>query len=86
LGIAGVYMAEGMYMQSTDQPNQKNIQFQNHRAVIRFDEYDGYTLSVAFGQSSVFVVNGVNFESETDFMNAAGNFDIATIKSMLGEQ
>jgi len=86
LGIAGFYMVEGAYMQSTDQPDQKNIQFKDHRAVIRYNDYDGYTLSVPFGQSSVFVVNGVNFDSESQFMAAANNFDINTIKKELGEQ
>jgi hypothetical protein len=86
LGIAGFYMVDGTYMQSTDQPDQKQIQFKEHRAVIRYDDYDGYTLSVPFGQSSVFVVNGVNFESESQFMAAANSFDINTIKKELGEQ
>lgn len=86
LGLAGFYMVDGVYTESSEQPDQKQIQFKDHRAVIRYDEYDGYTLSVPFGQSSVFVVNGVNFETENQFMAAANNFDIANIKKELGEQ
>lgn len=86
LGLAGYYMADGVYMQSSDQPDQKQIQFQNHNAVIRYDEYDGYTLSVPFGQSSVVVINAVNFDTESQFMAAANNFDINKIKTQLGEK
>ncbi len=86
LGLAGYYMADGIYMQSTDQTDQKQIQFQNHNAVIRYDDYDGYTLSVPFGQSSVVVINAVNFDTESQFIAAANNFNISKIKTQLGEQ
>jgi hypothetical protein len=86
LGLAGFYMVDGGYMQSTEQANQKSIQFKDHRAVVKYDEDDGYTLSVPFGQSSVFMINGVNFDDETQFMAAANTFDLAKIKKDLGEQ
>jgi hypothetical protein len=86
LGLAGLYMTEGLYMQSTDETNQKQIRFQDHRATIQYADYEGYTLSVPFGQSSLFVVKGVNFDSESHFMTAANNFDINRIKKELGEQ
>lgn len=86
LGMAGFYMVDGAYMQSSEQPDQKQVQFKDHRAVIRYDEYDGYTLSVPFGQTSIFIVNGVNFENEPDFMAAANRFDLSDIKSKLGVQ
>lgn len=86
LGLAGMYLAGGMYVNSTDQTNQKPTRFKEHRAFIQFDEYAGYTLSVPFGQSSVFVVTGVNFDSEDHFMTAANNFDLDRIKKELGEQ
>jgi hypothetical protein len=86
LGLAGYYMADGVYMQSTDQPDQKQIQFQNHNAVIRYDDYDGYTMSISFGQSSVMVINAMNFETESQFMTAANIFDINKIKTQLGEK
>jgi hypothetical protein len=86
LGLAGLYMTEGLYMQSTDQTNQKQIRFQDHRATIQYADYEGYTLSVPFGQSSLFVVKGVNFDSESHFITAANNFDINRIKKELGEQ
>ncbi len=86
LGIAGIFAASGMYTQSTDETNHKQIRFQDHSAYVGYDDHDGYTLSVPFGQSSVFVLRGVNYDSETDFMASAGSFNIQTIKQKLGEQ
>jgi hypothetical protein len=85
LGIAGMYMVGGMY-QTTDETNQKQIRFQEHKAFIEYDDYEGYTLSVPFGQSSIFVLRGANFETENQFMAAANNFDLEKIKKELGEQ
>lgn len=86
LGLAGAYMAGGMYVNTTDETNQKTIRFKEHKAMIQYDDSEGYTLSVPFGQSSVFVITGVNFDSESHFMTAADNFDIETIRKELGEQ
>jgi hypothetical protein len=86
LGLSGFYLNEGMYIQSTDQTNQKQIQFKDHKAVIRFEEYEGYTLSVPLGQTSIFVAKGINFDTENQFMTAVNNFDINTIKKELGEK
>jgi hypothetical protein len=84
LGLAGMYMAEGMY-QTTDDANHKQIRFQEHRAYIEYNDDEGYTLGVPFGQSSVFVLIGSNFDSEKDFLSAANKFDIEKIKKELGE-
>lgn len=86
LGMGRVALQGGYYQQYSDQTNQKQIRFQNNNAHIEFTDNDGYTLSVPFGQSSVFVLNGVNFDNEAHFMKAANQFDIQRIKSELGEQ
>jgi hypothetical protein len=85
-GIAGLAAASGMYAQSTDETNHKQIRFQDHNAYISYDDYDGYMLSVPFGQSSVFILRGINYDTETEFMSSAANFNILTIKQKLGEQ
>jgi hypothetical protein len=85
LGLAGFYMMGETY-QTSDQQNHKQIQYKGQRATIKYDEYEGYTLGVPFGQSSVFVINGVNFSNETQFMTAANTFDLDKIKKELGEQ
>ena len=84
LSATGMYLASGNV--TTTEEGQKIIQFQGHQAVIEYDDHTGYTLSVPFGQSSIMVVNGVNFASEEAMMNAAGKFDINNMKKQLGEQ
>lgn len=86
LGMAGLYWHEGMYRQNTDQPNQKEIRFQDNRAIINYTDEDGYTLSVPFGQSSVFLINGINFENESQFMSAANQFSVNNIKNILEDK
>ncbi len=86
LGMAGLYWHEGMYVQNTDQPNQKEIRFQENRAIINYTDEDGYTLSVPFGQSSVFLINGINFENESQFMSAANQFNVSNIKNILEDK
>lgn len=79
-----MYVSSGTY--ATTEDNQKVIQFQGHRSVIEYNEGSGYTLSVPFGQSSIMVVNGVNFASEQAFMDAANKFNLEKIKKELGEK
>jgi hypothetical protein len=85
LSVVNMYLASGAYGSSTDQ-NYKQVQFKGHRAVIEYDEYSGYKLSVPFGQSSIFIAEGINFENEQSLMSAAENIDIEKIKKDLGEQ
>lgn len=85
LSAANLYLASGTYA-TTQNQNHKQTKFKGYRAVITYDEYSGYSLSVPFGQSSVLVMDGVNFENETQLMKAAENIDIEKIKKQLGEQ
>lgn len=85
-GLFRLAAVSGMYVESTDNPNQKQIRFQDHNAYIMYDDRDGYSLGVPFGQSSIFVLNGVNFDTEQQFMGAASQFNIQNIKQKLGEQ
>ncbi len=66
--------------------NMKITTVQGNRSVLEYDEYTGYNLSVPFGQSSIFVLKCVNFDSEDEVMEAADQFDINTFKELLGEQ
>lgn len=78
--------AAGMYQQRSDQDNMKQVQFQNHRGFIQYDDSSGYSLTVPFGQSSVLLLSGVNFETERSFMDAANLFSMELIKQKLGIQ
>lgn len=85
LSAANMMLAGGAYSTTNDQ-NYKQTTFKGYRSVLQYDNSSGYTLSVPFGQASIFVLNGKNYESEEEIMSAAENFDIESIKKELGEK
>ena len=86
LSAVNLYLNGGGYASTENQENYKKITFQGYPGVIEFDQSSGYKLSVPFGQSSIFILNGTNFDTEQQMMNAAGKFSIDSIKKQLGEQ
>ena len=86
LSAANLYLTSGAYASTAEENNHKQVTFKDHRAVLAYDDNSGYTLSVPFGQSSIFVAEGVNFEDEQEIMAAANEFDIEKIKKELGEK
>lgn len=86
LSAANMYLASGAYATSSEEQNVKQTTFQDEQAVVQYDDDSGYQLSVPFGQSSVLVTNGINFENETSFMNASEDVNLNNIKKQLGEQ
>ena len=75
----------GAYVASTDQ-NQKQVKLKGYNGVLEYNEGSGYKLSVPFGQSSVLILEGVNYANEQEIMSSAEQFDIDKIKKQLGEQ
>jgi hypothetical protein len=87
LAAANMYLANGGYAQTTEGEQQwKQTKIQNYRAVIEYDDYSGYKLSVPVGQASIVVFEGINFETEQQMMDAANTIQLDDIKSKLGEQ
>ncbi len=86
LSSVNMYLTSGAYASTAEDQNHKQVKFKDYRGVLAYDEYSGYTLSVPFGQSSIFIAEGVNFESEQEIMAAANEFDIEKIKKEFGEQ
>ncbi len=87
--MAGVnmMMANSGYAQSTGgQQNWKQTSVKGHKAVIEYDEYSGYKLSVPIGQTSLIFWEGINVASEQEMMKAAEAFDIDGLMKLLGEQ
>jgi hypothetical protein len=77
----------GMYAQSNgDKQNMKQTKVKGNRALIKFDNNEGYTLIVQLGQSGMITWSAVNFASEQEVMTAANSFDIDGIKKLLGEK
>lgn len=87
LAAANMYLSNGGYSQTTGGEQQwKQTKIQDYRAIIEYDDYSGYKLSVPMGQSSIVVFEGVNFETEQQMMDAANEVDLNDIKAKLGEQ
>ena len=86
LSAVNMYLTSGAYGSSAEDQNHKQVKFKEYRGVLAYDENSGYTLSVPFGQSSIFVAEAVNFENEEEIMAAADEFDIEKIKKEFGEQ
>jgi len=82
-----LYLSNGAYSQSNgDQQNWKQTKLKGYRAVIEFDKSSGYKLSVPLGQASLIIFQGVNFNNETEMMDACSVVDIEAIKKELGEK
>ena len=86
LSSVNMYLTSGAYASTAEEENHKQVKFKDYRGVLAYDDYSGYTLSVPFGQSSIFIAEGINFESEQEIMAAANEFDIEKIKKEFGEQ
>lgn len=86
LAGANMYMASGAYATSSDDQNYKQTTLNDQQAVIEYDESSGYKLSVPLGQSTILLTEGVNFNTEEEFMKASEEINIDNIKKQMGEQ
>ena len=80
-----MYLNAG-YATTSEEEQYKQIKFQEYKGIIEYDDNSGYKLSVPFGQSSILVIRGINFDNEQKFMSACNEIKINDIKSKLGEQ
>ncbi|MDF3077139.1 MAG: hypothetical protein K0S09_1028 [Sphingobacteriaceae bacterium] len=67
-------------------PNMKQVKVKNKRAILEYSDNDGYKLSVPLGQSTIVLVQGVNYANEQDLMNATNAIDLDMIKKSLDEK
>lgn len=85
-GLMNILFA-GNFSESNGQTqNFKQIKVKGNKAMIKFEQDEGYTVLVQLGQSGMITFQGVNFATEQDMMNAVNTFDIDGIKKMLGEK
>ena len=87
LAATRMYLGSGAYASSNaEEEGYKQTEFKGNEAIIEYDDHSGYKLSVPFGQSSILITEGVNFDTEGDFMEASNTIDIDDIMKKLGEQ
>jgi hypothetical protein len=87
---AAILASTNMYLSgtgyaSTDQ-NWKAITIQGNKGTIEYNEYSGYKINVPLGQSSIVILEGINYDNESAIMAAAEKFDFNAIKKQLGEK
>jgi hypothetical protein len=64
----------------------KQTRIKGHRAVIEYSDGSGYKLSVPLGQTSLLLYEGVNYQTEQEFVKACEAINIDAIKTKLGEK
>lgn len=84
LTAASMYLSNPAY--ASGQENMKSVTVQGFRAVLEFSEYEGYTLSIRLGQTSVAVIKLVNMADEAAALKVADAFDLAGIQKQLGDK
>ena len=78
-------LGQGTYSQ-TQEEGTKPVVVQGMKGLLRFDGDNQYELGIPIGQVSLFMLECNNFEDEAEVLKAANEFDLATYKSILGEQ
>lgn len=82
-----IYLTNPAYTQSgqSDGTQYKRVTVQGNKALIQYSDNSGYQLSVPLGQSTLFLMKCINFETEDDVIAASDKFDLLEIKKLLGE-
>lgn len=87
ISSVNLYLTNPAYAQSgqSDGTQYKRITVQGNKALIQYSDNSGYQLSVPLGQSTLFLMKCVNFETEEEVIAASDKFDMAEITTLLGE-
>src|SRR5205085_5153007 len=87
MNAVNMYFNNASYAQQTNEKQKmKQVKVKGYRSLIEFDEGSGYKISVPLGQTSLLLIQGVNFANEQEIMKAANELDIDRIKNLLGEK
>jgi hypothetical protein len=82
-----LYFNNAGYAQSTNGEQKfKQVKIKDHRALIEYADRSGYKISIPLGQTSLMILEGVNFKTEQEMIKAANELDLAGIKDLLGEK
>ena len=85
-GFMNILFAGNMTESNGQTQNFKQIKVKGNKAMIKFDQNEGYTVLVQIGQSGMVTFSGINFATEQEMMQAVNTIDIDGIKKMLGEK
>ncbi|MCB0640705.1 MAG: hypothetical protein KDC44_03660 [Phaeodactylibacter sp.] len=79
-----LYLSNSAYAEGDDQ--YKTVTVQGQEGVITFDGGNEYDLGVPLGQNTVFTLECINFNDESQVMSSANTFDMKDIMKKLGDQ
>jgi len=85
-GMLDFYFNSNMVQSNGETQNLKQIRIKGNKAIIKYDEHDGYTILMQLGQSGLITWQGINYANEQEITAAANAFDVDSIKKTLGEQ
>lgn len=85
-GMIDMYFNSAAAQSDGENQNMKRIKVQDNKALIKYEDSEGYTVLIPLGQAGLATLQGINFASEDAMMAAVNSFDINGIKKMLGEQ
>lgn len=85
-GMFDLYFGFAATQSNGEEVNTKQIRIKGNKAVIKYDENDGYTVLMQLGQSGMITWQGINFKDEQEITAAINEFNIDEIKKTIGEQ
>lgn len=85
-GALDMYFGFAATQSNGETQNTKQIRVKGNKAIIQFEEREGYTVLMQLGTSGMITFKGINFSNEKDIMDAVQQFDIDSIKKTMGEQ
>ena len=71
---------------SSYEENTKITRYKGYKTVLEVDDYEGYKMSVPFGQISIFMLECDVCQNEEELLKTADLFDIEKFKNLLGEK
>lgn len=85
-GALDMYFGFASTQSNGDTQNTKQIRLKGNKAIIQFENREGYTILMQMGTAGMITWKGINFTTEKDMMDAVQQFDIDSIKKTMGEQ
>ena len=85
-GALDMYFGFASTQSNGETQNTKQIRIKGNKAIIQFEDREGYTILMQMGTSGMITWKGINFTTEKDMMDAVQQFDIDSIKKTMGEQ
>lgn len=85
-GMLDMYFGFAATQSNGDTQNSKQIRIKGNKAIIQFEDREGYTILMQMGQSGMITWKAINFTTEKEVMDAINQFDIDHIKTTMGEQ